>query len=416
MTHLGLCSLASASSLGVQVIGYDKDKKKIERIKNNQINIFEPNLKGTIKKNKNSILFTSNFKDILKSDLIYMSEDTPTDKIGRSNTKQLDKYLKKLIKYLPKETPIIILSQVKPGFTRKYFKKRKEVYYQVETLIFGNAVERAKNPDRIIIGINDKTKTKINNNYINFLKLFKSDILKMNFESAELSKISINAFLISSLTTTNMLSKISEKINADWNDIIPALIKDKRIGKHAYVKSGLGIAGGNLERDLFTISKIINNDKVYLNLINSIKNISKDRKNWPNQILKHILNKYKLSKKYKIGVLGISYKENTSSIKNSASVNLINKIDNNSIINVFDPIVKKINISKKLNYSKSIPSLLNKSDIIFILSPWSDFQVLNETKYLSIIKEKFVVDPYGIIKRNNTLKINNYFRLGKKYV
>ena len=63
----------------------------------------------------------------------------------------------------------------------------------------------------------------------------------MNYESAELAKISINMFLISSVTTTNVISEICEKIDANWNDISLALKLDKRIGKYAYLKPGLGI-------------------------------------------------------------------------------------------------------------------------------------------------------------------------------
>ena len=78
----------------------------------------------------------------------------------------------------------------------------------------------------------------------------------MKYESAELTKISINMFLISSITTTNELAEISKKIGANWSEISPALRLDKRIGKYAYLNPGLGISGGNLERDLNTITKI----------------------------------------------------------------------------------------------------------------------------------------------------------------
>ena len=68
-------------------------------------------------------------------------------------------------------------------------------------------------------------------------------------------------FLISSVTTTNVISEICEKIDANWNDISLALKLDKRIGKYAYLKPGLGISGGNLERDLHTMQKLqINNN------------------------------------------------------------------------------------------------------------------------------------------------------------
>ena len=79
----------------------------------------------------------------------------------------------------------------------------------------------------------------------------------MNYESAELAKISINIFLISSVTSTNILSEISENIGANWSDVSNALKLDKRIGKYAYLKPGLGISGGNLERDLETFRNFL---------------------------------------------------------------------------------------------------------------------------------------------------------------
>ena len=92
----------------------------------------------------------------------------------------------------------------------------------------------------------------------------------MNYESAELAKISINIFLISSVTSTNILSEISENIGANWSDVSNALKLDKRIGKYAYLKPGLGISGGNLERDLETFRNLLKFNKVYENYSRNI--------------------------------------------------------------------------------------------------------------------------------------------------
>ena len=63
----------------------------------------------------------------------------------------------------------------------------------------------------------------------------------------------------------NLLTKICEDIGAEWQDIIPALKKDKRIGEFAYINPGLGISGGNLERDMFTIKQITNHKRMISN-------------------------------------------------------------------------------------------------------------------------------------------------------
>ena len=85
----------------------------------------------------------------------------------------------------------------------------------------------------------------------------------MNIESAELAKIAINLYLVNSVTLTNILSEVSENINGNWTSISKALKLDKRIGKYAYLKPGLGISGGNLERDLATFKNLLGFNNYY---------------------------------------------------------------------------------------------------------------------------------------------------------
>src|SRR5437660_5333555 len=78
----------------------------------------------------------------------------------------------------------------------------------------------------------------------------------MRYESAELAKIAINCCLVSSISVANTLAELCECLGAAWSEIAPALKLDRRIGQHAYLAPGLGIAGGNLERDLATVCKL----------------------------------------------------------------------------------------------------------------------------------------------------------------
>ena len=91
---------------------------------------------------------------------------------------------------------------------------------------------------------------------------FTKNIIYTNYESAEMTKISINMMLISSITMTNVLSEICEKINANWDEIKPSLLLDKRIGKFAYIRPGLGILSGNLQRDMINLNEITNKYKI----------------------------------------------------------------------------------------------------------------------------------------------------------
>ena len=129
------------------------------------------------------------------------------------------------------------------------------LFYQVETLIFGRALERALRPERLIVGCADPDRD-LPPAYAEHLALFHCPIFRMRYESAELTKIAINMFLVSSVSVTNTLASLCEQLGADWAEIVPTLRLDARIGPHAYLSPGLGLSGGNLERDLATVRRL----------------------------------------------------------------------------------------------------------------------------------------------------------------
>ncbi len=235
----------------------------------------------------------------------------------------------------------------------------------------------------------------------------------MDYLSAELAKISINIFLASSITTTNSLAELCEKIGASWSDIYPALQEDKRIGKYAYIKPGLGISGGNLERDLNTVNDMANkfnsNQQTFKNFIVN----SKKRKNWIYEILNKIyLNKAKSS--HKIGILGLSYKENTDSIKNSPAIYLIKKLKKKHI-HVYDPMVPNMYLGKNVKRFSTINKFLKDLDVLIIATPWSKFKKIKTNQLLKNIKKKIVIDPYQIFNKTKlTEKGFTYKTLGEK--
>ena len=102
----------------------------------------------------------------------------------------------------------------------------------------------------------------------------------MSYQSAEVTKIALNIFLASSITTTNILAETCKLSNGDWEEIKPALKLDKRIGQKAYVNPGLGISGGNIERDIISLNKIINNNFNLKKLTDTILSNSQYMKGW----------------------------------------------------------------------------------------------------------------------------------------
>ena len=217
MSHLGISSALASISRNFNTICYDQDPKAIKKLKN-VLNIDEPFFDKILNKKNNFINFTNEIEILKKCDLVYISLDVKTNNVGESNLTDVKQLIEDVISILEKDQILIILSQVAPGFTKSYSKKYKNIFYQVETLIFGKAYERAMYPERYIIGcLNPHKELPKKFNY--FLKQSNCPILKMSFESAEFTKISINMCLISSITIANKMAEICENIGADWNEI-----------------------------------------------------------------------------------------------------------------------------------------------------------------------------------------------------
>ena len=410
LTHLGLNYLAASAEKGFKSIGFDFDKNKIDKLKKFSIDYKEPNLKKTIIKNRKKISFTENLVELKKCNIVFISQDVQTNEKGDSYYYDLRKLVERTSKSLNKKAIMVILSQVQPGFTRNITFDKKRLFYQVETLIFGNALQRALHPERIIVGC-DNSENKLNQFFFRYLNKFKCPIIKMKYESAEFAKISINILLASSITTTNMLAQLCEKISADWHEIIPALKLDKRIGQKAYIKPGLGISGGNIERDIYSVYKILNKKNEPTHLIKSFQRNSQYMKSWVYRTLEKekILNKKKFNN---IGILGLAYKENTNSTKNSPTIDLLKKL-NKKKIKIYDPKAKLKFKTKNFTQVKNAKILIKDSNVIILMTPWKEFSQIEKELKQNKNKKIIVIDPHRIlhIKKNKNIK---YLTLGKQ--
>ena len=405
MSHLGINCLAATSEKNFSVIGFDFEKDKIEKLNKYKSEIFEPKLNSILKKNKKKICFTDQINKLKNCKLIYYVYDTETDSKNVPNYFIQKIRINKILSKLNKNNIFIIKSQVFPGFSETFDIKKNKIYYEVETLIFGKAINQAIHPSRIIVGSKN---IKIDKKYLYFLKKFTKNIILTNFKTAELTKIFINLFLISNISLTNILNKICNSLGAQWNTISSALKLDNRIGKHAYIQPGLGISGGNLERDLEAIINLSKKYKLDTKLFTLYKKNSLDFKNWPFETYLKYFDKKKITK---IFILGLSYKKNTNSTKNSPSLILINKLkkyNKNLQIHVYDPIIKNFK-SSLFNLEKTI-NLKNKYDIIFIMHDCDEFKNLSINKLDKILNKKNLIDPFGVFFRHKE-KIKNYLSL-----
>jgi UDPglucose 6-dehydrogenase len=407
MTHLGLNSAVAGAERGFRILGFDRNPELVERLRRGEMPVLEPRLDELAGRNRARLDFTADPRSLAGCDLIYVAPDVATDESGASDLQPLDELLALVVNATREDTPIVILSQVPPGYTRAHHVAGRTLIYQVETLIFGRAIERALYPERTIIGLADPSE-QLPAVYRNFLAAHGNPpLLTMRYESAELAKISINCCLVASITTANMLAELCENLGADWSEIAPALRLDRRIGPHAYLTPGLGFAGGNLERDLATVRRLAERYGADAGPVDAWLANSRHRKGWSYRILRAAL--LDAQPDARIAVLGLTYKEDTQSIKNSPSLDCLDQLRGRNVA-VFDPVVKGGVVAFARDAASAL-DCVGGADALLILTPWAEFKQLDVETLAGAMRGRVLIDPYRCVPQAAKAGFR-YFTLG----
>lgn len=418
LSHLGVVSSIATASKGNQVIGYDPDENLCTALNAGQLPVVEPGLAELLSASLPFLRFTHNPAELAQCGLIFLSLDLTTDQNNRSQLPSLNKLVDLVAANASSGTVLSLMSQVPPGFTRKLadgLKSRSsdtglQVYYQVETLVIGQAVERAVNPERFIVGC-ENPQEELPGLYGQVLESFGAPVLKMGYESAELAKASVNMFLASSVSTANTLAELCEAIGADWSEIVPALQLDRRIGPHAYLAPGLGLAGGNLERDLVTIRGLAAEFGTEAGVVDAWLSNSRHRRSW----VLEILNSQVLSQldDPTIAVWGLAYKPDTSSTRNSPALALVDALKPFDV-RVYDPVVVLDATERpSVVQTQSALDACRGADALTIMTPWREFSTIDLGQIREEMGGRVIIDPFGVIQSTRCASLGfSYFRLG----
>lgn len=394
LTHLGLVSAVAAASKGFRTFGYDADASIVRQIAAGRLPVTEPGLDELARGHSALLSYTNQIEDLRRCGIVYISTDVPTDDHGQSDLSGISALIDKVLPALGPNALLCILCQVPPGFTRALPLDPTRLFYQVETLVFGRAVERATKPERFIVGCADPVRP-LPQAYTTLLDTFGCPILPMRYESAELAKVAINCCLVASVSVANTLADLSERIGADWHEIVPALRLDRRIGAYSYLAPGLGIAGGNLERDLATVLRLAEASGSEASVIASFVNNSRIRRDWVLRLIHHKV--LPRTAEPTFGIWGLAYKENTHSTKNSPSLALIDHLQPWPI-RVFDPVVPaKAARHPAMTSADSPLDAARGSDALVIMTPWPEFRAIALTDLATHMAGRVIVDPFRIL-------------------
>lgn len=393
MTHLGLNSAAAAAARGFDVLAYDADDALVDALAHHCLPVVEPGLADLVAENAARLRFTGDATALARCDVVYIAADVPTGSDGRSDLSPIRALIDRVAPQLGSAAVLVVLCQVPPGFTRTIAAvPPHRLFYQVETLIFGRAVERALHPERFIVGCADPS-LPLAPPYLRLLEAFSCPILPMRFESAELTKIAINVCLVASIGAANTLAEASEAIGADWAEIVPALRLDQRIGPHAYLAPGLGISGGNLERDLRTVLDIAEAKGTDAGVVKAWLANSHHRKEWCWRILRdRALARWPAAP---VGVLGLAYKENTDSTRSSPALALLAHLEGRTV-RVHDPVVAATVAPFAERCAEPLDCARGAAALV-IVTPWPLYRALAVADLAAVMAGNVLIDPYRLL-------------------
>ena len=406
--HLGLVTAACLADKKFDVIGLDPSSDKINNLSNGIPQISEPRLDYLLHTGRVSkkLIFTGNIKKALnKTDIVWVTFDTPIDNTDKADVTYVTNQIKSLFEYLEPNSVVLISSQLPVGSTRQLetefinkHSKNVTFAYSPENLRLGVALESFNNPDRIVIGLtqpnNIEGKTKIEN----VLKAISKNIEWMSAESAEMTKHSLNAFLATSISFANEVATICEKVGANYKEVERGLKTDSRIGKKAYLKAGASYAGGTLARDVIFLNEISKNNNLSSSLLKSVNKSNNLHKTWTLNTLERELNKIEGKN---IAVLGLTYKPDTNTLRRSNSIELCNAlVKKQCIVKCNDPSLNELpkNLKQKFKFSKSIEDTIKYTDAIVIATEWKQFKELTIDSILKCVHTPIIIDANGFLE------------------
>jgi len=397
--HLGSVYSASFAKLGYKVTGYDPDRDVIRNLNKSIPPIFEPGLTEEIRNHlQKNLTFSHNPQDtIANKQYIFVALDSPVDENDEVDTSPIDKLFKLIVRFRSPKTTIVISSQVPIGTCRKYQTEIKtwqdtKIIYFPENIRLGEAFKTFLHPDRIILGSDDKAAI------AQFKKDFPSfvcPILEMGLESAEMAKHTMNSFLAVNISFAGEISDLCELTGANYLDVVKALKTDSRVGENAPLKAGIGFAGGTIGRDVKILKKIAKTHRYSPKLLNACYQVNQER---IDKLFSKIKTIYPKISGKRIGLLGLTYKPGTNTLRRSRSLELAKLLyAEKAEVKAHDPaITKTVSGFRFIKIANNLIDFFNDLDLAILLTPWPQFKDISN-KDLNSMKQKVIIDTANLL-------------------
>jgi UDPglucose 6-dehydrogenase len=401
--YVGLVTGTCFAETGNQVVCIDIDAKKVERMRNGEIPIYEPHLDVLFERNIKAgrLSFTTDLKSgIEKAEIIFLALPTPPGEDGSADLSYILGVADHLGKTLEDYKVIVDKSTVPVGtaeLVREAIAKNAQVDFDVvsnpEFLREGFAVDDFMKPDRVVIGSSSAKANKIMEQLYKPFVRQGNPIIFMDEKSAELTKYAANSFLATKITFMNEIANFCERVGADVDKVRIGIGSDDRIGKR-FLFPGIGYGGSCFPKDVQALVKSGNEAGFSFEILKAVMAVNETQKT---VLIPKIANFFRgnLSGKH-IAIWGLAFKPDTDDIREAPALYIIDELLNaGATVTAFDPEAMpnvKVLLGDKITFSENEYDALRGADALVICTEWGIFRNPDFDKIATHLKDKVVFD------------------------
>lgn len=406
--YVGTVTGACFAHLGNDVICVDVDPERVEMINKGVPPIYEEGLEGLLKEHSGRNLHATLDYDyaINNSDISFICVPTPSDDNGKIDLRFIREASRSIGQRLKNKSSyhvVVVKSTVVPETTQKVVTPILEEYsgkkagrdfgvgMNPEFLREGKAMYDFQNPDRIVIGADDK---KAGDIIRSLYASYKCRILMADTRTAEMIKYVSNSFLATKISFSNEIGNICKALGIDTYKVMEGVGLDARISPH-FLRSGLGFGGSCFPKDVKALigkASEVNYEPLLL------KTVLKVNDSQPEVLIRLLKRHVPDVKGKKIAVLGLAFKNDTDDIRESRAIPVIGAlISEGAKVSAYDPMASEHmrRVFPDIDYCKDAAGALRDADACIIATEWEEFSRLN-TEF-SLMKNRIVIDGRRVV-------------------
>lgn len=413
--YVGLTTALGLAKLGHSVVGVEVNPKKLELLNSGKLPFYEPQLDSELFDSlKNGRLqLTASIKEAADgAEFFFICVSTPQDHVGAADLSFVLSATRDVSKYAEPDSVILVKSTVPVG-TSDLLKSsidREDIVFasNPEFLREGSALRDFMEPDRIIVGADSPD---VANRLLEIYDNISAPKISTSIKSAELIKYAANAYLASRISFVNDLAALCEQVGAAVDDVVSGMGSDSRIGKD-FLKPGPGWGGSCFPKDTRALVSVANRYGVSLGIVEAAIQSNDDSFSRVVTRLKSLLGDDLIDKR--IAVWGIAFKANTDDIRDSPSLEVIQRLLSMGCqISAYDPKATAPEFKGLIQADFALDAARD-ADALLVLTEWGEFSQQDPSAVASVMKGSVVLDTRRILPLESWNSVFDSFNvLGK---